>query len=49
MAESKKIEAGSVVSEDKEKGILYVKHPVTAKQKKELARKGKIVDARFKP
>lgn len=45
----KKVAGGTVVAEDKEKGILYVQHPVTKEQKKELARKGKIVDARFKP
>lgn len=45
----KKIEGGTVVGEDKAKGIIYVQHPVTAKQKKELLKKGKIVDAKFKP
>jgi len=47
--ETKKVEGGTVVAEDKEKGILYVQHPVTAEQKKDLVKKGKIVDARFKP
>lgn len=45
----KKIEGGTVVGENKDKGIIYVQHPVTAKQKKELLKKGKIIDAKFKP
>ena len=48
-AAPKAIAGGAVVAEDKEKGILYVQHPVTADQKKDLVKKGKIVDARFKP
>lgn len=32
------------------KNIAYVKHPVTAKEKRELVNKGfKIIDIRFKP
>jgi hypothetical protein len=46
---AKKPEAGSITSEDKEKGILYVVHPVTKEQKIKLARKGKIVDAKYTP
>ncbi len=45
----KKVAGGTVVAEDKEKGVLYVQHPVAAAQKKDLAKKGKIIDARFKP
>ena len=51
MADEKKKEApkaGDIVGEDKEKGVIYVVHPVTAAQKKELAKKGKIIDAKFK-
>lgn len=47
--ESKKPQAGAVVGEDKKSGIIYVVHPVTKEQKKELARKGRIIDARFMP
>lgn len=41
--------AGDVVGEDKKKGVIYVVHPVSAAQKKELVKKGKIIDAKFKP
>ena len=40
--------AGDVVGEDKKKGVIYVVHPVSAAQKKELVKKGKIIDAKFK-
>ncbi len=46
---TKEVAGGTVVAEDKENGILYVQHPVTAAQKKDLVKKGKIIDARFKP
>lgn len=29
--------------------VIYVKHPVTPAQKKDLAKKGKIIDSRFAP
>lgn len=47
--ESKKPQTGSIASEDKKSGIIYVVHPVTKEQKKELSRKGRIIDARFMP
>lgn len=37
--------AGDIVAE--KNGIVYVIHPVTPERKKELSRKGKIIDARF--
>lgn len=48
-SKKEKVVAGSVVGEDKKNGVIYVVHPVTKEQKKELARKGKIIDARFMP
>ena len=52
MAEQKKEapeapKAGEIVGEDKKKGIIYVVHPVSPEQKKDLAKKGRIVDAKF--
>lgn len=44
---TKKDQAGSVVGEDKKNGIIYVVHPVSKKQKAELMREGKIIDAKF--
>ena len=49
MTDTKKktVKAGDVVGVDKEKGIIYVVHPVSPEQKKELLREGKILDAKF--
>lgn len=48
-AKKEKVLAGSIVGEDKKSGVIYVVHPVTKEQKKELSRKGRIIDARFMP
>lgn len=47
--EKKGPEPGTVVGEDKDKGVIYVVHPVTKEQKSKLMKKGKIIDAKFKP
>lgn len=44
-AEDKGRKAGDIVAE--KGGVVYVVHPVTPERKKELKRKGKIIDARF--
>lgn len=46
---AKKPQAGDIVGTDENKRIIYVVHPVSKKQKAELAREGKIIDARFMP
>lgn len=47
--EKKEPEPGTVVGEDKENGVIFVVHPVTPEQKAKLSKKGRIIDARFKP
>lgn len=53
MTDTKKQEpknkAGDIISTDSKNGIIYVQHPVTLAQKKELLKKGKIIDAQFMP
>lgn len=44
-SEEKGRKAGDIVAE--KDGVVYVIHPVTPERKKELSRKGKIIDARF--
>lgn len=46
---AKKDQTGSIVGKDEKKGIIYVVHPVSKKQKAELMREGKIIDAKFMP